>query len=783
MENSRNVEYNLSVYKHTLNDIKKVTASAMDDTQLKALAQALKKRAQNGESVKDLLPEVFAVVFEVVKRTMGMTPHDVQLLAATAMAEGRIVELPTGEGKTLAAVFVACLGALSDKGVHVLTFNDYLAKRDALWMKPVYEFWGLSVSYINEGMSQKERKKAYSADVTYLTAKEAGFDYLRGFLVYETDSIVQRPFHMAIIDEADSILIDEARIPLVIAGDMPVQIEIDRNIFDAVSKLQIDNHFVMDEYANNISLTESGVTFLEGQIGLSNLYGAENLELLAKVNVILQAQFLLKRDVDYIVRNEEVQLVDEFTGRIVKNREWPDGLQAAVEIKEGIIPKAHGIVMNRMTLQNFFQFYPNLCGMTGTAGSSAHEFYEFYNKSVTVIPPHRPCIRIDHPDYVFATKEAKYQAVVGEIRKVHAAGRPILVGTATIEESEYLAATLRPYVPGVTVLNAKNDAEEAEIIANAGKPDAVTISTNMAGRGVDIRLGGRNGEKFDQVCALGGLYVIGTNRYESVRIDNQLRGRAGRQGDPGESRFFISLEDDLMVKYCLSDNIPPKYMDRKHNGPLNNPAINKAVTHTQRVVEGQTLDAKITLSKYSSVAEDQRKIVYEKRMRILNDEDALSVLEKTNPDKFREILAQVPEREFLRAQKEIELFTINQCWADHLLIIESALDEVQVISQARGDPYSTYNRKLIEAFDDLEKHIRSVILEIFDRIVIVDGHIDLAERGVRGPSSTRTYMVNDGTEQLNVINGLAASSNPVSALLFGFYLFVVFFDKLIKRKR
>ena len=423
MENSRNVEYNLSVYKHTLNDIKKVTASAMDDTQLKALAQALKKRAQNGESVKDLLPEVFAVVFEVVKRTMGMTPHDVQLLAATAMAEGRIVELPTGEGKTLAAVFVACLGALSDKGVHVLTFNDYLAKRDALWMKPVYEFWGLSVSYINEGMSQKERKKAYSADVTYLTAKEAGFDYLRGFLVYETDSIVQRPFHMAIIDEADSILIDEARIPLVIAGDMPVQIEIDRNIFDAVSKLQIDNHFVMDEYANNISLTESGVTFLEGQIGLSNLYGAENLELLAKVNVILQAQFLLKRDVDYIVRNEEVQLVDEFTGRIVKNREWPDGLQAAVEIKEGIIPKAHGIVMNRMTLQNFFQFYPNLCGMTGTAGSSAHEFY---NKSVTVIPPHRPCIRIDLPIMSSQQKKPNIKLSSGKSEKyTRQAGRSL----------------------------------------------------------------------------------------------------------------------------------------------------------------------------------------------------------------------------------------------------------------------------------------------------------------------------------------------------------------------
>jgi len=304
----------------------------------------------------------------------------------------------------------------------------------------------------------------------------------------------------------------------------------------------------------------------------------------------------------------------------------------------------------------------------------------------------------------------------------------------------------------------------------------------MAGRGVDIHLGGSNGEESEKVCTLGGLYVIGTNRYESVRIDNQLRGRAGRQGDPGESRFFVSLKDDLMVKYRLSDNIPPRYKDSKRNEPLNNSAINRAVMHTQKVVEGQTLDAKITLSKYSSVAEDQRKIVFKKRMGILTGSDALSVLEKTNPEKLRGILTQVSESEFLRAQKEIELFALNQCWADHLLIIESALDEVQMISQVRGDPYSTYNRKLIDAFEDLEKHINDVILEIFDRIIIIDDHIDLDEMGVRGPSSTRTYMVNDGTEQLNIINGLAASSNPLSALLFGFYLLVVFFDKLIKRK-
>jgi preprotein translocase subunit SecA len=781
MLNRRNINHNLEYFKQMLSEIKKHTMSGFNEPQIKALSQALKERAESGEQIQELLPEAFAIVFEAVKRTLSITPFDVQLLAASAMATGRIIELPTGEGKTLVAVFVAYLGALSGKGVHVLTFNDYLAKRDALWMKPVYEFLGLSVSYINEGMNNSERKEAYNADVTYLTAKEAGFDYLRSFLAYDTDSIVQRHFHLAIIDEADSLLIDEARVPLVIAVDMPARVEIEKKIYTAISKLQRDTHFVMDEYANNISLTEPGVAFIEGCLGLDNLYDVRNLDLLAKVNVVLQAEFLLKKDINYIVRNDKVLLVDEFTGRVVKNRQWPDGLQAAVEIKEGLIPKTQGIVMNRITLQNFLQFYPNLCGMTGTASSSASEFYEFYNKIVTVIPPNKPCIRIDHPDVIFTHKEAKYHAVIKEIKTVQATGRPILVGTSTVEESEHLVELLRPYVQEFFVLNAKNDAEEAEIIANAGKLYAVTISTNMAGRGVDIRLGGKNAEEYERICNLGGLYVIGTNRYESVRIDNQLRGRAGRQGDPGESKFFISLEDNLMVKYRIRDCIPKKYMDIKQNEPLQNSVINKAVVHTQKVVEGQTLDAKITLSKYASVAEDQRKIVYKKREQILYGKDTLSALEKTNPVRVGELLTQVAESEFQRAQKMIELFVINQCWADHLLAIESALDEVQMISQFKGDPLLNYNRKLIDSFENLERRIYDMILQIFDQIVITDGHIDLNKMGVRGPSSTRTYMVNDGTEQLGLIDGLAASA--VSAPLYLLYLLYAFFDKRIKRRK
>lgn len=781
MLNRRNIDHNLKYSKQMLSEIKIHAMPGFDEPQIKALSQALKERAKSGEQIQELLPEAYALVFEAAKRTLGITPFDVQLLAASAMATGRIIELPTGEGKTLVAVFVAYLGALSGKGVHVLTFNDYLAKRDALWMKPVYEFLGLTVAYISEGMNKNQREEAYNADVTYLTAKEAGFDYLRSFLAYDSDSTVQRPFHFAIVDEADSILIDEARVPLVIAVDMPARVEIDPKICTAVSRLQRDTHFVMDEYANNVSLTEPGVDFIEGCLGLDNLYDARNLDLLAKVNVVLQAEFLLKKDIDYIVRNGKVLLVDEFTGRIVKNRQWPDGLQAAVEMKEGLIPKTQGIVMNRITLQNFLQFYPNLCGMTGTASVSSPEFYEFYNKIVTVIPPNKPCIRIDHPDVIFTHKEAKYHAIVEDIKTVHATGRPTLVGTGSVEESEQLAELLRPHIQEFFVLNAKNDAEEAEIIANAGKLYAVTISTNMAGRGVDIRLGGKHAEEYERICSLGGLYVIGTNRHESVRIDNQLRGRAGRQGDPGESKFFISLEDDLLVKYRLRDCIPKKFIDIRQNEPLQNSIINKAVVHTQKVVEGQTLDAKINLFKYASLAEDQRKIVYKKRERVLYGKDTLSVLEKTKPVRVRELLMQVSESEFKRAQKKIELFVINQCWADHLLAIESALDEVQMFSQLRRDPFLNFNRKLIDSFGNLERHIHEMILQIFDQIVITDGHIDLNEMGVKGPSSTRTYMVNDGTEQIGLIDGLAASA--VNAPLYFLYLLSAFFNKRIKRRR
>ncbi len=756
MINLKNIEYNLKPFKPVLSKVKTLDYSSCDSAALTAMSLVLRERAIRGEDEKQLLSEAFAFVFEAVKRTLFITPHDVQLLAAAAMTEGAIVELATGEGKTLAAVFTAYLKALSGKGVHVLTFNDYLAKRDALWMKPIYELLGMSVGYINEVTDKAGRRQAYRADVTYITAKEAGFDYLRSFLGYEPDDIVQRPFHFAVIDEADSILIDEARIPLVIAGDVPARTEIGKKLFKVVAEMQKGIHFETEENGNSIYLEEGGIAFAEEKLQLENLYDDKNLDILSKINLILQAEHLVKRDVDYVVKNGEILLVDEFTGRIAVNRQWSEGLHTAVEIKEGLTPKVQGRVMNSITLQNYLRLYPDFCGMTGTACPAAAELLRFYGKSVSVIPSFKPCIREDHPDAIFTHKQAKYEAVAVEIRKAHEKGRPVLLGTCSIEESEYLAQMLAD-IPGVAVLNAKNDEGEAEVVANAGKFGAVTISTNMAGRGVDIRLGGKNADElysveYDKVCALGGLYVIGTNRHESVRVDNQLRGRAGRQGDPGESRFFLSLEDNLVVRYGLIESIPEKFKKLKQAELLENPVFRKAILHTQRVVEGQLFDAKVTLFKYAAIVEDQRLLVHKRREKILLDTSCgatLSVMEKEAPEKYGELFTLVGQREFLRAERQIEMFAIGKCWADHLMFLDSLQDEVQMLGKVRGDPLTHYNRSLIEGFRNLEKNIRLTIIAIFYSVVVRDGSIDLEAMGIKGPTSTRTYMVHDGTEQLS----------------------------------
>ncbi len=760
-------------FNNKLHQIKLYDLSDISDYELKQMSQNLKVRAGSSESNLSLLPEAFALVFEAIKRTLFITPFDVQILAAISMAEGNIIELPTGEGKTIVAVFVAYLNSLGGNGVHVFTFNDFLAKRDAQWMKPVYDYLGVSVDYISETKTKGERKAAYQADITYVTVKEAGYDYLRGFLAYHVDSIVQRPFCYAIIDEADSIMIDNARVPLIIAGDASYEIKIGKKIYNLVLSLIENIHYKIDEYAKTIALTDEGYCFLEREI--THLY-SDNL--LTKINLLLKAEYLYKRDVHYIVRNGEILIVDEFTGRIMKDCKWPDGLQAALELKEGLQIKASELVMNRITVQNFLTLYPNLCGMTGTAFSSSAEFRAFYNKFVEVIPPNKPCIRIDHADKVFESKKAKYSAILDKVVKIHKRGQPVLIGTGSIRESEELKAMLQKELSNICILNAKNDEEEAAIIANAGKLNAITISTNMAGRGVDIQLGGKDGVQYDEVVSLGGLYIIGTNHHDSPRIDNQLRGRSGRQGDPGESAFYISLEDDIFARHRIS-KIIPKRIKTDSMEPLTSKTVHKALRHIQKVVEGQALNAKISLTKYSILYEQQRKIVCNNREDILYDRKTI-VKETYTFLRKNEKLEQISDTELNTALKVISLYAINACWTDYLLLLESALDEVAVIGRSASDPFSFFNRKLIEGFQGFQESVRDRISEICENIMLENGHIDLSKMGIQGPTSTKTYMLLDGTEEINPVNELAAATLAVP--LYTIYMMLSYFFERKKRR-
>jgi preprotein translocase subunit SecA len=510
-----------------------------------------------------LLPFMAAAAVAAA-RVLGQDMYDVQLRGALALARGSIAEMQTGEGKTLAAVPAVAWLAQERNGVHVMTVNDYLARRDACWMGDIYRFLGLSVGYVQQGMTPAERRAAYACDITYATANEIGFDVLRDRLAFRLDQQVHRPFSAAVIDEVDSILIDEARIPLVIAGGDTGDSALAYVADQVVRRFRPLAHYTVDVGGHNASLTDTGIRAVEEAFGCGNLFEERNLQRHTAVQDSLEAHALLRRDVDYLVKGGSIEMVDEFKGRIALNRRWPAGLHTAVEAKEGVSPKPQGMVLGSTTIQHLVALYPRVCGMTGTAATQAIEFHTVYGLYVETIPTNRPVIRIDHPDVLFPTKVEKEQAVAAEIRRVHATGQPILVGTASVEESERLSRMLAD-VPHC-VLNARNDEVEAAIVAQAGQRGAITVSTNMAGRGTDIRLG-------EGVAALGGLYVIGTNRHESRRIDNQLRGRAGRQGDPGCSRFFVSLEDPLMVKYGDLDI-------RYRNEPAS----------IQRLVEGQHLD-------------------------------------------------------------------------------------------------------------------------------------------------------------------------------------------------
>jgi preprotein translocase subunit SecA len=628
---------------------------ALTNEQLRDKTTEFRGRYLAGEPLDSLLPEAFAAVREAAKRTLGQRHYDVQLMGGIVLHQGKIAEMRTGEGKTLVATLPAYLNALPGEGVHVVTVNDYLARRDATWMGPIYELLGLRVGYIQHDMDPRLRKEAYQADITYGTNNEFGFDYLRDNMVWDLRDCVQRGLNYAIVDEIDNILIDEARTPLIISG--PAEESTDKYALFArlVPRLVRDQDFVIEEKTRSISLTEEGIAKMERWLGLQNLYDPANYELTHYLDQALKAEFLFKRDRDYVVKDGEIVIVDEFTGRLMFGRRYSEGLHQAIEAKEGVRVQRENVTLARITFQNYFRLYKRLAGMTGTAATEADEFRRIYNLDVVVIPPNRPCQRIDYPDLVFKTERAKFAAVVEEIEELYKSRRPVLVGTTSIEKSEHLSAMLQRRGIPHQVLNAKHHEREAAIIAQAGRPATVTIATNMAGRGVDILLGGNPAGLVDEflkkqgvrpeeateeqraqaraaaeaecarareeVVALGGLHIIGTERHEARRIDNQLRGRAGRQGDPGSSRFYVSLEDDLMRRFG-GGNIA-KLMERfgmEEDVPLEHAWVTKAIENAQTKVEAYNFDLRKHVVEYDDVLNKQREVIYADRRKVLSEE-------------------------------------------------------------------------------------------------------------------------------------------------------------------
>ena len=587
----------------------------LSDSSLSAKTVEFRRRLEKGETLDDLLPEAFAVVREASRRVLGMRHFDVQLLGGVTLHEGNIAEMRTGEGKTLVGTLATYLNALTGEGVHVVTVNDYLAKRDSEWMGKVYRFLGLSVGLIVHGLDFVDRRQAYHSDITYGTNNEFGFDYLRDNMVIYADQMVQRPLNYAIVDEVDSILIDEARTPLIISGPGEKSTELYHVLARITPKLKEGEDYTVDEKTRTVAPTESGIAKAEKLLGITNLYDHANIEMSHHFNQALKAKGLMKRDRDYVVKDGEVVIVDEFTGRLMFGRRYSDGLHQSIEAKEGVKVERESQTLASITFQNYFRMYKKLSGMTGTAKTEEAEFRKIYKLDVIMIPTNKEVSRQDLPDVIYKTTRAKYKAVVNSIVERHAKGQPVLVGTTSIVQSEHLSEMLKKKNVPHNVLNAKYHEMEAQIVAQAGQPGAVTIATNMAGRGTDIVLG-------EGVAELGGLHIIGTERHESRRIDNQLRGRAGRQGDPGSSHFYLSLEDDLMRLFG-SDNIAT-IMDKlgmEEDEPIEHSLITRSIEQAQKKVEGRNFDMRKHVLEYDDVMNQQREVIYGQRRQILTGED------------------------------------------------------------------------------------------------------------------------------------------------------------------
>ncbi len=684
--------------------------SKLNDEELKNKTPEFRGRLNKGEALDDILPEVFAVVREAAKRVTGMRPFDVQLIGGIVLHQGKIAEMATGEGKTLVATMPAYLNALNGNSVHIVTVNDYLAKRDRHWMGGIYEFLGLKVGLIQHDMRIDERKKAYEADITYGTNNEFGFDYLRDNMAVRLEDVVQKGYHFAIVDEVDSILIDEARTPLIISGPSEESTKMYQQANRIATRLQKDVDYKVYEKEKTITITEEGVSRIEGLLQIKNLYDEKNMNVQHHIIQALKAQRLFKRDVDYIVKDGEVIIVDEFTGRLMFGRRYSDGLHQAIEAKEGVVIARENQTLATITFQNYFRLYKKLSGMTGTAKTEEEEFIHIYNLPVVVIPPNKKLIRHNYADVIYRTEREKFKAVIKEIVEVHNMGRPILVGTVSIDKSETLSRLLKKENIGHNVLNAKNHEREAEIIAQAGQGKNVTISTNMAGRGTDIVLG-------EGIAKLGGLHVIGTERHESRRIDNQLRGRSGRQGDPGSSRFFLSLEDDLMRLFG-SDKISGimEKLGMEEDVPIEHPLVTRSIESAQKKVEGRNFEIRKQLLDFDNEMEYQRKVIYEQRRMVLESKDVKEHILEMVKDTIENILHNYTNKEIYPEEWDWSGLKdhVMQIFSISLVIPEEKIPKLS-ISKLRD----ILIEKAFEIYESREKEFTSPLMRQIETMIVL----------------------------------------------------------------
>ncbi len=746
----------------------------LSDSSLARCTDKFRDRLAEGETLDDILPEAFAVVREASRRILGMRHFDVQMMGGICLHEGKIAEMRTGEGKTLVATLPTYLNALTGKGVHIVTVNDYLAKRDSIEMGRLYNFLGLSVGLVRHDMDFPERKYAYSCDITFGTNNEFGFDYLRDNMVVDMKQMVQRELNYAIVDEVDSILVDEARTPLIISGPGTKPTEAYVRMAKAVNVLQEGVDYTVDEKAKTVAPADTAIPKIEKALGIKNMYDPENMEMSHCFMAALRAKALMKRDRDYVVKDGEIIIVDEFTGRLMQGRRYSDGLHQAIEAKEGLEVQRESQTLASITFQNYFRMYNKLSGMTGTAKTEEDEFLKIYKLPVIVIPTNRPIARIDHPDVIYKTKRAKYKAVANDVEAIHQKGQPVLIGTTSITQSEELSRILSQRNIPHNVLNAKFHEQEAEIIADAGQKFAVTIATNMAGRGTDIKLG-------EGVPELGGLFIVGTERHESRRIDNQLRGRAGRQGDPGESRFYLSLEDDLLRLFG-SDNIA-HIMDRLGMGeddPIEHKLITRSIENAQKKVEGRNFDMRKHVLEYDDVMNQQREVIYGERRKVLLGDNLrehilgmlggiieaqmnqyaneklypeewslenlitdaegiyapkgrmkLEELEDMSRDELQDFLNQVAEESYTQREqlfgeenmreleKIIMLRVVDNRWMEHLDRMDMLREGIGLLAYGQRQPLVEYKIRGHEMFNQMIASIQNDIASLIFRVNII----------------------------------------------------------------